>query len=301
MTRISLGVQSLRDEELASLARGHSAGEARGTFAAARCSRVRGRQHRSHLRHRRPDARRLARWARAGDRARAGPCQLLCPPAGAGARRVGSARRGPARCAGATGWRDRQDDELAAEQYGLAEELLAVRGLRPLRAELVGAARAREPAQRGLLGSPPLHRNRRGSALVRRRAPSVRGTMRELDAYLAALAAGERPIAGQESCSTRRLARSRHWRSGCGDRRVRRPRAYRDEFGEDPLERDPGAVEQVVADGLLEVDADTIRLSDRRAGSSPARSSWHSSPRWPPGVDTAFRGAVPCRYHVLAL
>ena len=38
MTRISLGVQSLRDEDLEALARGHTAREAREAFAAARAA-----------------------------------------------------------------------------------------------------------------------------------------------------------------------------------------------------------------------------------------------------------------------
>ena len=142
VTRISLGVQSLRDDDLHALARGHSAEEAREAFAAAReagfdnvsIDLIYGIPGQS-----------AGDWA-AGLEAAIGlgpdPPQLLRAPAGAGPRTSGPRRRGLARCAGGTRMVARQDDGLAAEQYRLAEELLEAAGYRALRAQLVGAARA---------------------------------------------------------------------------------------------------------------------------------------------------------------
>ncbi len=258
VTRISLGVQSLRDEELASLARGHSAGEAREAYAAARAA---GFENVSIDLIYAIGGQTLDDW-RAGleqaielrpDHVSCYALQLaLAPDEWAAPPRPGALR-----------WRDRmahrQDDGLAAEQYGLAEELLGGAGF--VHYELSSWARP---------GHESLHNGaywaRRPYTGIGAGAHSYDGRAerswndRDLDAYLAAIAAGERPIAGKELLDSGARAFEA---LALGLRRVAglNRDAYRDEFGEDPLERDPGAVEQVVADGLLEVDADTIRLS----------------------------------------
>ncbi|MGH2417546.1 MAG: radical SAM protein, partial [Candidatus Limnocylindria bacterium] len=129
VTRISVGVQSLRDQELAALARGHAADEARDAYAAARragfesvsIDLIYGIGGQS-----------IADW-RAGLAAAValGPDHVSCyalqlalaPDEWAAPPRPGALR-----------WRGRmarrQDDGLAAEQYRLAEEILDGAGYR---------------------------------------------------------------------------------------------------------------------------------------------------------------------------
>ncbi len=260
VTRISLGVQSLRDEELTSLARGHTGDEARDALAAARAAGFRdisidliygiGGQS-------------LADWRDGLERAiELGPDHVSCyalqlalqPDEWAAPPRPGALR-----------WRDRmvrrQDDELAVDQYGIADEILAAAGF--IQYELSSWAR-------------PGHESRHNAAYWARRpytgigagAHSYDGAAerswneRDLDAYLTGVEAGERPVAGREELdhATRAFEAV-----ALGLRRVagiRRSEVLA-EFGEDPLDRDPAAVDEVVRAGLLEVDGDRVTLTDR--------------------------------------
>jgi oxygen-independent coproporphyrinogen-3 oxidase len=196
VTRISLGVQSLRDPELTTLARGQTAEEARAAFAAARATfdnvsidLIYGIPGQS-----------LSDWNE-GLRAAIAlePSHLslyalqlaLQPDEWAAPPRAGALR-----------WRrrmqQRQDDDLAADQYRLAEELLDGVGYRHY--ELSSWAR-------------PGYESRHNRAYWERQpytgigagAHSFDGSVRswnvpDLDRYLAEAAMG-RPLAGQEKLS----------------------------------------------------------------------------------------------------
>ncbi|MDP9250771.1 MAG: coproporphyrinogen III oxidase family protein, partial [Chloroflexota bacterium] len=165
---------------------------------------------------------------------------------------------------GALRWRqrmiNRQDDGLAAAQYQLAEELLDAAGYRHY--ELSSWAR-------------PGFESRHNSAYWARRpytgigagAHSYDGATRswntrDLDHYLAAVEAGERPMTGSEVlCEPTRAFEA----VALGMRRVDgfSRRAFAAEFGEDPAERYGEAVEETTRNGLVEVEDDAIRLSAR--------------------------------------
>jgi oxygen-independent coproporphyrinogen-3 oxidase len=84
--------------------------------------------------------------------------------------------------------------------------------------------------------------------------------MRELDRYLAAVEAGERPLADRETLD----AETRAFEAvALGLRRVDgfSRQAFRAEFGDDPLDRYAAAVAESTRNGLLEVDGDALRLS----------------------------------------
>jgi oxygen-independent coproporphyrinogen-3 oxidase len=258
ITRLSLGLQSLRDEDLQALARGHTADEAREAFARARAAGfdsvsidlIYGIPGQS-----------LSDWSRvlamaielAPDHISCYALQLaLEPDEWAAPPRPGALR-----------WRARlearQDDALASEQYGLAEDALAAAGYAHY--ELSSWAR-------------PGHESRHNGAYWARRAYTGIGAgahsydgrgerswnVRSLDAYLAAAEAGERPLGGGERLdeSTRAFeAVALGLRRVGGMSRLR----FAQEFGHDPLVRYPAAIAEVSAKGLLEVETDVIRLS----------------------------------------
>jgi oxygen-independent coproporphyrinogen-3 oxidase len=259
VTRVSLGIQSLRDPELTALARGHSAAEGEAAYAAVRAAGfanvsvdlIYGIPGQS-----------LANWrdgltrviALAPDHLSLYALQLaLAPDEWAAPPRPGALR-----------WRQRmvarQDDGLAAAQYQLAEELLAAAGFRHY--ELSSWAR-------------PGCESRHNSAYWERRpytgigagAHSFDGRTRswndrDLDRYLARTAAGGRAMAGSEQLDepTRAFeAVALGLRQVDGFSRA----AFAAEFGEDPLDRFSAAVADSVASGLLEVEGDTIRLTPR--------------------------------------
>lgn len=258
VTRISLGVQSLRDPELHALARGHTAREAREAFGAARdagfdnisVDLIYGVPGQS-----------LDDW-RDGLQRAVGlePDHLSCyalqlamaPDEWAAPPRPGALR-----------WRTRmihrQDDALASDQYQMAEELLGDAGYRHY--ELSSWSR-------------PGRESRHNSAYWARRAYTGIGAgahsydgaaerswnVRELDSYLEAVEAGDRPCGDHEvlEMETRAFeALALGLRRVSGISRI----AFRVEFGDDPLERYATAVADTTRDGLLEVDADVIRLS----------------------------------------
>jgi len=257
VNRISLGIQSLRDAELAALARGQTAAEGRAAFAAVRAAGfanvsidlIYGIPGQS-----------LADWRDGLERALAlGPNHLslyalqlaLAPDEWAAPPRPGALR-----------WRQRmitgQDDGLAAAQYELAEDLLGAAGFDHY--ELSSWAR-------------PGHQSRHNSAYWERRpytgigagAHSFDGASRswnerDLDRYLARTEAGERALAGCEQLDEPTRAFEA---IALGLRRVAglSRATFAEEFGADPVERFTGAIEQGA--GLLEVDARTIRLTAR--------------------------------------
>jgi oxygen-independent coproporphyrinogen III oxidase len=257
VTRVSLGVQSLRDPDLRVLARGHTAREARGAYAAARSAGfgdisldliygIPGQtleDWRTGL---------LAAVALEPDHLSLYALQvILSPDEWAAPPREGALR-----------WRRRiaarQDDDLTVEQYRLAEELLASRGFEHY--ELSSWAR-------------PGHRSWHNSAYWARRpytgigagAHSYDGTSRtwntrDLDAYLARIADGSRPLEGSESLDEPTRAFEA---IALGLRRVSgmSRAAFAAEFGEDPVDRFGRALADAAASGLLELDGDVIRLS----------------------------------------
>ncbi len=256
VTRISLGVQSLRDADLVALARGHSAREARAAFAAARAAGfdnvsidlIYGIPGQS-----------LTEW---GDGLRMAlelePDHVSCyalqlalaPDEWAAPPRPGALR-----------WRNRvaqrQDDGLASDQYRLAEDMLAAAGYRHY--ELSSWAR-------------PGRESRHNSAYWARSAYTGIGAgahsydgmaerswnVRELDDYLSAAEAGERPLADREVLD----GETRAFEAiALGLRRVDGVdrHAFAEEFGADPVER----IGETDGLPLLEWDTDRLRLTPR--------------------------------------
>jgi oxygen-independent coproporphyrinogen-3 oxidase len=257
VTRISLGVQSLDDRDLVALARGHTVAEARAAYAAARragfgnvsIDLIYGIPGQS-----------LARWRRvlrvavalAPDHLSCYALQLaLAPDEWAAPPRPGALR-----------WRQRmiggQDDGLAADQYRLAEDVLAEAGYRHY--ELSSWAR-------------PGHESAHNAAYWTRRpytgigagAHSFDGSsrawnVRDLDRYLALMAGGRLPVEGRETLDAATAAFegiALGLRQVDGLSRTR----YRTEHGFDPVEQHRDAVETSRRDGLLEIDGDRLRLS----------------------------------------
>ncbi|MGQ0608102.1 MAG: radical SAM family heme chaperone HemW [Chloroflexota bacterium] len=258
VTRISLGVQSLRNQELEELARGHTAREARTAFGAARAAGfdnisvdlIYGIPGQS-----------IDDWRDGLLRALAlGPDHVSCyalqlalvPDEWAAPPRPGALR-----------WRHRmvgrQDDGLASEQYTLAAEILGGAGY--------GHYELSSWAQAG-------RESRHNSAYWARRpytgigagAHSYDGAgerswnVRELDRYLRVVEAGERPIAGLEHLDepTRVFEAI-----ALGLRRVDGldREAFAAEFGGDPVERFAAQLDDLRARRLLAWDADRLRLT----------------------------------------
>lgn len=258
VTRISLGAQSLDDEDLRALARGHTADEVRAAVSAAKGAGfaslsidliygIPGQD--------------LGRWQRNLREAVAlGPDHVslyalqlaLAPDEWAATPRRGALR-----------WRrrvsERQDDGLAAEQYRLAESLLDEAGYRHY--ELSSWAL-------------PRHESRHNAAYWARRpytgigagAHSFDGVghrswnVRDIDAYLVRAEAGERPTEGGEDLDEparafEAVALGLRRLDGLGRR------AFRAEFGIDPASRFAPAIASGQERGLLELSADAVRLT----------------------------------------
>ncbi len=257
VTRISLGVQSLDDADLVALARGHTADEAREAFRAARAAGFASVS--ADLIYAIP-GQSAARWARVLDEAiRLAPdhlslyaLQLVVAPDEWSAPPRPGALRWRQRMAG------RQDDELAAAAYRLAEDRLARAGY--LHYELSSWAR-------------PGHESRHNAAYWARHPYTGLGAgahsydglrrswnARDLDRYLDAVSTGRLPVAGEELLDEPARAFEA---IALGLRRIDglSRHAFTAEFGADPVERYPGAVEGGCRTGLLEVDSDRIRLT----------------------------------------
>jgi putative oxygen-independent coproporphyrinogen III oxidase len=259
INRISLGIQSLRDAELRTLARGQTAAEGLAAYAAAReacfenvsIDLIYGIPGQS-----------LADWreglslalALRPDHLSLYALQLaLAPDEWAAPPRPGALR-----------WRQRmtsrQDDGLAAAQYQLAEELLDAAGFGHY--ELSSWAR-------------PGFESRHNSAYWERwpytgigaGAHSFDGQSRswnerDLDRYVGRTQSGERALAGSEELDepTRAFESvALGLRRVDGFSRV----AFATEFGTDPLERFAAAIGEGKAADLLEVDDEVIRLTAR--------------------------------------
>ena len=258
VTRISLGMQSMRDADLEALARGHTAREGRAAFAAARAAGfdnvsidlIYGIPGQS-----------LVGWREGLESAIAlGPEHVSCyalqlalePDEWAAPPRPGALR-----------WRNRmvprQDESLAANQYRLAERVLADAGYRHY--ELSSWAR-------------PGRESRHNDAYWARRAYTGVGAgahsydgmakrswnERDVDRYLGAVESGVRPLADDEMLDPETRAFEA---VALGLRRVDgfSRRRFEAEFGEDPVDRYADAVAESLNGGLLEVDNDAIRLS----------------------------------------
>lgn len=257
VNRISLGAQSLRDDDLVALARGHTAGEVRHAYRQARDA---GFENVSlDLIYGIP-GQLLDDWRAvlaaavvlAPEHLSLYGLQLaLAPDEWAAAPRAGALR-----------WRRRmalrQDDDLAAEQYRLAEALLEAAGYRHY--ELSSWAR-------------PGFESRHNSAYWARRpylgigagAHTFDGTTRswnsrDLDDYLRRIEVGERPLAGSETLDERTRAFEA---VALGLRRVDglSRRAFAAEFGQDPVDRFAAALAETRRTGLVELDADLLRLT----------------------------------------
>jgi oxygen-independent coproporphyrinogen-3 oxidase len=258
VNRVSLGIQSLRDSELRRLARGHTAAEARAAYRDARragfdnvsVDLIYGIPGQS-----------VADW-RDGLRAAISlqPDHLsvyalslaLTPDEWSAPPRAGALR-----------WRRRmaarQDDDLAAEQYRLAEEQFAVAGYRHY--ELSSWAR-------------PGFESRHNSAYWTRRpytgigagAHSYDGAelrswnTRDLDGYLGTVERGVRPIAGSE-----RLDREARMFEAValGLRQVEglSRAGFQAEFGTDPVAWRRDAAARSAAAGLLDIGDARLRLT----------------------------------------
>jgi oxygen-independent coproporphyrinogen-3 oxidase len=258
VTRISLGVQSLRDEDLHALARGHTAEEAREAFAATReagfddvsVDLIYGVPGQS-----------AGDWA-AGLEAAIGlePDHLSCyalqlavaPDEWAAPPRPGALR-----------WRQRmvarQDDGLAAEEYRLAEELLEVAGYRHY--ELSSWAL-------------PGHESRHNSAYWSRSAYTGIGAgahsfdgvaerswnARDVDEYLGCVEEGRRPVAGIDRLDEAARAFEA---MALGLRRIEgvERRGFAAEFGSDPVDRFARGLGDGGAGDLIEIGEDRLRLT----------------------------------------
>ena len=259
VTRVSLGVQSLDDADLQALGRGHDAAEARGAFCAARAA---GFESLSlDLMYGVP-GQSLQGWRDVLALAvELGPDHVslyalsleLAPDAWSAPARPGALR-----------WRRRlaarQDDDLAADQYEAAEELLAGAGYAHY--ELSSWAR-------------PGHESRHNRAYWDRRpytglgagAHSFDGATRSwneraLDGYLAAVEAGRSPTRGSEHIDDR-AAEFESVALGLRTADGLSRRSFSATFGADPLDRYAEAVDRGARAGLLEIDVDAVRLSRR--------------------------------------
>lgn len=259
VTRLSLGVQSLRDADLARLARGHTAAEARAAYADARkagfgnvsIDLIYGIPGQT-----------LDDWANGLRRALAldpppdhlslyalqlalAPDEWAAPP-----------RRGALR------WRERlergQDDGLAAAQYRLAEKLLGEAGYEHY--ELSSWARPGRGSRHNAA-----YWSRRAYIGIGAGAHSYDGAAlrswndRDLDTYLARVAAGDRPVAGEDRLDgAARLFEA----IALGLRRVGgiSASALLVEFAP-AAEAIAAGVAGGVERGLLEVEGDLVRLS----------------------------------------
>ncbi len=256
--RISLGVQSLSDAQLRTLARGHTAGEAREAFR--RC-RVAGFANVSiDLIYGIP-GQSLEHWRR--DMAAAidlGPDHLslyalqlaLTPDEWAAPPRAG-ALRWRARLAG------RQDDGLASTQYALAEEMLAAAGF--VHYEISSWARPGRESRHnaGYWARRPY--TGIGAGAHSYDGAAVRSwNERDLDRYLAAIESGVPAQSGREELDepTRAFeAVALGLRSVAGIRRGH----FAAEFGTDPVQRFTDGVALGEGRGLLQHDAERVWLT----------------------------------------
>ena len=258
VTRISLGVQSLRDEDLRALTRGHTAAEAREAYAAARDG---GFDNISIDLIYGVPGQGLDEWREVLAAAVAlGPDHVSCyalqlalaPDEWAAPPRPGALR-----------WRGRmaarQDDELAADQYRLAEELLGAAGYGHY--ELSSwALPGRESRHNAAYWARRPYTGIGAGAHSYDGASHRSWNTRDLDRYLATIEEGAVPMEGSEILDEPTRAFEA---VALGLRRVDgiSRRAFAAEFDADPLERYGEAIGASTRTGLLEVNGDALRLS----------------------------------------
>ena len=256
--RISLGVQSLRDADLGALARGHTAQEALEAYASARAA---GFANVSvDLIYGIP-GQTLEDWRDglgtaielAPDHVSAYALQLALEP---------DEWAAPPR-AGALRWRNRmvprQDEALAADQYRAAEEILGGAGYDHY--ELSSWAKpGRESHHNAAYWARRAYTGIGAGAHSYDGAAERSWNTRDLDRYLEAAEAGERPADGREVLNPDTRAFEA---VALGLRRVLgfSRETFAREFGEDPVVRYADAVANTVDAGLVEVDADAVRLT----------------------------------------
>jgi oxygen-independent coproporphyrinogen-3 oxidase len=257
VNRISLGIQSLRDAELAALARGQTAAEGHAAFEAVRGA---GFENVSiDLIYGIP-GQSLADWRDGLNRAVAlGPDHLslyalqlaLAPDEWAAPPRPGALR-----------WRrrmvGRQDDGLAAAQYQLSEELLAAAGF--VHYELSSWAHPGFESRHNSAYWQRLPYTGIGAGAHSFDGETRSWNERDLDRYVARTSAGERALAGSEELDepTRAFeAIALGLRRVAGISRA----GFAEEFGADPVDRFAAAIAE--GSGLLEIGPDTIRLTSR--------------------------------------
>ncbi len=256
VTRISLGVQSLREEELRALARGHTAGEAHEAFAAARAAGfdnvsidlIYGIPGQS-----------LADWRDGLDAAIAlRPDHISCyalqlalaPDEWAAPPRPGALR-----------WRERmaplQDDGLAAGQYRVAEDVLGRAGYRHY--ELSSwALPGRESRHNAAYWARRPYTGIGAGAHSYDGADERSWNTRNLDAYLAAVEGGHGPVAGVDHLDEGARAFEA---MALGLRRIDGVGrgTFAAEFGADPVDRFADGLAE--RDILIEVGPDRLRLT----------------------------------------
>ncbi|MEA2651525.1 MAG: hypothetical protein QOI85_1246 [Chloroflexota bacterium] len=263
VTRVSLGAQSLRDQELATLARGHTGREVRRAIGAARAAGfdnvsldlIYGIPGQS-LEDWRDGLRMALELEPEPDHLSCYALQLaLVPDEWAAPPRPGALR-----------WRSRvaqrQDDKLATEQYQLAEELLAGAGYRHY--ELSSWARPGfESAHNSAYWARSAYTGIGAGAHSYDGAVERSWNVRDLDRYLGIVEAGERPLADREALD----AETRAFEAiALGLRRVDgiERLGFAEEFGQDPVQRFADRIgEGGEMSRLLEWDTDHLRLTPR--------------------------------------
>jgi oxygen-independent coproporphyrinogen-3 oxidase len=257
VSRISLGVQSLRDADLRMLARGHTAAEARNAFSATRAAGFENvsldliygipGQSLTDWRSGLTDAIALApdHFSLYALSLALAPDEWSAPP------RPGALR-----------WRQRMtdglDDAVAADQYRLAEELLDAAGYRHY--ELSSWARPGSESRHNSAYWARLPYTGLGAGAHSFDGTSRSWNLRDLDRYLAAVAAGEGPVEGSEVLDEPTRAFEA---IALGLRRIKglSREAFATEFGVEPEARFADAVSDGAAAGLLELDGDAMRLT----------------------------------------
>ena len=258
VTRVSLGVQSLRDADLVALARGHHASEATEAYAAARAAGIDNIS--IDLIYGIP-GQSPADWREGLELAVAlGPDHVSCyalqlvlePDEWAAPPRPGALR-----------WRRRlaarQDDGLAAGQYALAEDVLAAAGYRHY--ELSSWARpGREAAHNAAYWARHAYTGIGAGAHSYDGAATRSWNARDLDTYLAAVDGGTRPMAGTESLDEPTRAFEA---MALGLRRIDGVErgAFAAEFGDDPLHRFAAGLADDRVGRLVEVTDVRLRLT----------------------------------------
>jgi oxygen-independent coproporphyrinogen-3 oxidase len=258
VSRISLGVQSLRDDDLRALARGHDSDEAREAFAAARAA---GFDNVSADLIYGIPGQSAEDWS-VGLRAviDLGPDHVSCyalqlaldPDEWAATPRPGALR-----------WRARrassQDDGLAVEQYRIAEETLAAAGYRHY--ELSSwALPGRESRHNSAYWGRAAYTGVGAGAHSFDGAAERSWNARDLDEYLDAVERGQRPLAGVDRLDEGVRAFEA---MALGLRRIDgvERSAFAAEFGTDPVDRYADGLATPRSQELIEVGAARLRLT----------------------------------------